>query len=363
VLCLLPGPAHAVDRPISGKSLRIVSTASGARLAFLSRDPSFLFPAIGGADDPATGSPGGIVVEIFAPTEPTQTVSAPPGVGNPGWKVVDGANDSFTYRGGAPSLRKALLREARLIKLSSDDAGLSLAAPLGRVAIRITTGSLRNCAVFDASTVVRDQPGRFVARDASAAGLSDCSDASLLGQAPCGGSEPACDGTCAAGEECVGLVGGLGTVESCVCTPIGTTPCGAGGATCEEGACPAGEECQSVDPYLMEPFCTCIDPNVLCGDGQPGGYCPPDSTCQAVPGGQFTCVPISCSGPYPTCGGTCGAGMNCVPVTVGEGGPGLCVCATPENECEGLMCGGLSCPAGESCTLDIPSTGCACEPL
>jgi hypothetical protein len=394
--CLLAisAEAQAADRPISGRSLKVASTATGARFVFISRDPSFLFPPIGSIDDPASGAPGGIVIEIFTQSELQQTISAPAGAGNPGWTAKSGADESYVYRSDGATLRKAVLREDKLIRLQSDDSGLSLSAPLGGVAIRITTGTLRNCAVFDASTVRRDQPGLFLARDASSAGLSDCSDGSLLAplgldcdskgdaptcggpcpggnvcvpgpgdtctcQQPCGATVPECGGTCAAEEECVGLVGGLGTVHSCVCTPIGVTPCGAAGSTCGEGACGAGLECQSVDPYLEEPYCACIDPTQLCGAG--GSYCPPDSECMALPGGQFGCVPTFCSGPYPTCGGTCGGGRNCVPLNVL--GSGLCVCAAPENECEGAMCGGFSCPAGEVCTPDVPSAACTCEPL
>jgi hypothetical protein len=402
VLFALPVGAHAEDRPIDGKVLKIAQTATGARLVFVSRDPSLLFPPIGSADDPATGTPGGAVVEIFTETEPAQTLSAPAGLGNPGWKVKSGANGSYLYRSATPSVRKIVLREDKLLKVLSDDAGLALTAPLGGVAIRITTGSLRNCAVFTAATIRRDEAGRFLARDSSGSALSDCSDLSLLAaleldcdskgdyptcggpcpegascQAgpgdtcacvappqPCGDTEPSCNGTCPSGEECVGILDGPPLGSSCVCTPIGVTPCGAvDPEMCDNGvgACPPDETCQffRVDPGLF--ICACFDPNQSCGNGP--GYCPPDSQCQPVPpgNGQYTCVPTFCGGTYPACGGACDAGRNCVPVDVG--GAGFCLCAAPENECEGLMCGGFSCPPGEVCTPDLGTTACTCEPL
>jgi hypothetical protein len=294
-------------------------------------------------------------------TGPEQTVSAPAGLGNPGWNVRNGAyGTSYVYRSDGPSLRRVVMREGKLLRVQSDETGFSLAAPLGGVAIRIITGSIRNCAVFDASTVQRDQPGRFIAGDASAAGLSDCSDASLL--APLGldcenkGDAPTCGGPCPNGGFCV-----AGPGDTCTCHEA----CGGNWETnpsCD-GMCPPGEGCDLVEPYLTEAFCTCIDPTVPCGLGQPGGYCPPDSTCGPTPGGGFSCIPTFCSGPYPTCGGTCDAGRNCVPVDAD--GNGFCICATPEFACDGASCGGFSCPAGEVCTVDTDPSGfaCTCEPL
>ena len=303
----IPVAAQALDRPVSGQSLTIARTAGGARLTFVSHDPALLFPPIGSLDDPATGSPGGIVVEVFPQTEPQQTVSAPDGLGNPGWKVSNGVVDGYLYRSPGPAVRKIVLRAGKLLKVLSGDAGLDLAAPLGGVAIRITTGSRRNCAVFPAGTVRRDQAGRFVARGAIAAALSDCSDASLLaplaldcdskgdyptcgGVCPassscvagpgntctcvttCGNSYPSCNGTCASGEECAFLYYPGG---SCVCTPIGVTPCGAqewNSGACGSGACPAGETCQFFRIDIGVSVCGCFDPNQPCGGGGgPGG--------------------------------------------------------------------------------------------
>lgn len=56
---MMPGAAAAVDQPIDGVRLRIVRSGTGEKLVFVSRDPDALFPAIGGPDDPGTGSPGG----------------------------------------------------------------------------------------------------------------------------------------------------------------------------------------------------------------------------------------------------------------------------------------------------------------
>jgi hypothetical protein len=362
----IPVAAQALDRPISAQSLTITRTAGGARLTFVSRDPALLFPPIGSADDPATGSPGGIVVEVFPQTEPQQTVSAPGGLGNPGWEVRDGVVDGYLYRSSGPAVRKTVLRAGKLLKVLSDDAGLDLAAPLVGVAIRITTGSRRNCAVFPAGTVRRDQAGRFVARGAIAAALSDCSDASLLAPLAldCDSKSdyPTCGGPCPSGEECVAIYGPPG---GCACTPIGVTPCGAQGwnsAACESGACPAGETCQYYRYDVGSYACGCFDPNQPCGAGGGPGVCPPDAgECQPLEYGGYTCTPTFCGGTYPTCGGPCGAGRACVPVTLEGMSSGLCVCGAPENQCD-QMCGGFTCAPGEVCT-GHDSGACSCEPL
>src|SRR4029450_6219519 len=63
LLVLVATPGLATDRPISGVKLVVVRAKSGReKLVFVSKDPSFLFPAIGSIDDPGTGSPGGALI-------------------------------------------------------------------------------------------------------------------------------------------------------------------------------------------------------------------------------------------------------------------------------------------------------------
>src|SRR5690348_12884915 len=59
--------AHAVDQPIAATKLLLKRSPSGKQtLTFVSKDPAFLFPTIGSADDPATGTPGGATIELFS---------------------------------------------------------------------------------------------------------------------------------------------------------------------------------------------------------------------------------------------------------------------------------------------------------
>lgn len=187
---LLPVAAAAVDRPIAAKKLQLKRSSSGKeKLVFQSKDPSFLFPAIASADDPAGGSPGGFSIEVFSQNDPARPVlAAPGGIGKPGWQVKDGTTDSYKYRNSAapaaPSpLKVVVLKEGKQIKVTAAAIGLALAGPQGAVAVRVTTGTLRSCAVFGAGTVRRDQPASFLAANAPVPSIPDCSDASLGGGA------------------------------------------------------------------------------------------------------------------------------------------------------------------------------------
>ena len=187
---LSPAAARALDRPISGKKLQLRRSSNGKeKLVFQSKDTTFLFPAIGSADDPSIGTPGGMTVELFSQTDPNHPlIIAPAGVGKPGWEVVTGSSPSFKYRNsvapaGPSPLKVVVLKQGKQMKLTGAAIGLALTAPQHSLAIRVTTGSLRNCAVFGASTVRRDQPGSFLATKALAPSIPDCSDASLGGGA------------------------------------------------------------------------------------------------------------------------------------------------------------------------------------
>ena len=179
-------PAAAVDQPIDAKKLILKRSSSGKeKLVFQSKDPAFLFPTVGGADDPQAGSPGGATIELVSPGEGLGVIEVPGGLTVPApWSVKLGTYNEYRYAnkdapGGPSSVRKMRIRDARHIKISGRGVSLPLIAPQGAVAIRITTGSLRNCALFNAATIKKDVAGNFTAKLASTAALSDCSDASL----------------------------------------------------------------------------------------------------------------------------------------------------------------------------------------
>jgi len=313
--------AHATDRPISASTLTISRSASGReKLVFVSKDPSFLFPAVGSFDDPGTGTPGGIHVDLFPAN------SAPLGFGyivlggtsDPGWSSKDAAVDEHRYRnpdapGGPTPVKAVLLKQGKRIKLVARGVPSSLVGPYGAIEIRLTTGALRNCALFDGPTIRHDEPDRFVARGAVASSLTDCA----------GPPPPTTTTTLTPYQLCTGV---------------------SGYPTCD-GTCPGTDEC---------------GPN---RDQDNGG----EFVCACFPAGVIPCAESG----YPTCGGACfGAGV-CQAFHVFESGGGEttgCACAAPDSSCdvpEPTQCRGFGlCPAGQVCTAaTVLGLQCDCVPL
>jgi hypothetical protein len=275
VLCvMLEATALAADQPVTGAMLVLRRSSSGAEaLVFVSKDPAALFPAIGSADDPQTGNPGGALVELFSTAEPSgATHTVPPA----NWTARPGTRPShrFSNRRAPDTLsdvRTVVLKQGRLLKVVGRGVGLGLTTSQGTVGIRITTGSLRNCALFGPPSVRRDQAGVFDARNASTAGLADCSETSL---------------------------GGTSTTTTSTTTTVGATT--------------STIMCASTTTTTSLP--SCERPYPMCAS-TPYGVCFNGHTCEVDSvNGACTCTgpPPSC-GQYGTqyCGGTCPDGQMC----------------------------------------------------
>jgi hypothetical protein len=347
--------AAALDQPITARKLTLRRTAGGQeKLSFLTKDPAFLFPAIGSADDPAIGTPGGVLVEIFSEHRGAVAITVPGAVG---WFTRDGAPPSYKFvnkqaPNGVSTVSSLLIKGGRALRLRGTSVGFGATGALGTVGVRITMGSLRSCALFDEVSIKRE--GRvFLARNATSGGLADCSNASLggfsctdagdaptcggtcpegsecatpdlstceciSGAQPCGDTDPVCNGACPAGEVC-GSVGGL-PLPGCACLPAASTPCGDTAELSCGGDCPAGESCFGVSfpvgPITLD-GCQCLSepPVDACGG------CPLGLDCIVGPGIGPLCLAF-CSGGdgAPTCNGTCPGSFTCANLS------GLCIC-------------------------------------
>lgn len=350
--------ADAVDLPVSARKLILRRTAGGEeKLSFLTKDANFPFPAIGSDDDPMMGTPGGVTIELFSPEQGAVRIDVPAAVG---WIAKDGSPAFYKFTnklapGGVSAVSSLLVKEERAIRLRSSSVGFPSMAPLGPVGIRITMGTLRVCALFDATTIKRDEARVFLARDAKAASLADCSTASLGGPT-CGelADAPICGGTCPAGSAC-----GSRDLSTCECIAA-AQPCGDTAPVCN-GECPAGQECGTTGG-LPFPGCACLPTgSTPCGNELSptcGGDCPSGLDCYGVtfPFGPFTANGCQCLAEPPTdpCGG-CLPGFQCI---VGPGlGP---ICLAFCNGASGPPTCGGPCPAGLSC--GVVSGTCLCQP-
>jgi hypothetical protein len=376
-------PCRAADQPIGAVKLSLTRSSSGTeRLTFTSRDVHVLFPALGGADDPSVV---GASVTLVSPYEAPVTLAIPPGIGNPGWRLTDRALDRYKFTngaspGGSSVVRQLGLRENRGVKIVAREIGLALTAAQGSVGIRVTTGSLRSCARFDAPTIVVDQPGRFIARGAIAVG-ADCDDASLGASTTTTSSTtptsstlaPGCgNGAIDAGEDCDGtnIDGGPFGIG---CYPPGSANecqfCGAPRCRYELGlefpCCDESKTCVPLGPNGGE----CRGPeDAVCGNGavEPGEQCElPFFPCSSggcfPPGDPHECqccgtdTSFCYDGPaFPAT--LCCPGFTCAHYTPqaagGAFGLGECAstCAPMGTECGA---NGLSCCAG-SCVQPDP---------
>lgn len=327
VFFALTSAASALDHPIAGRAKILLVQSSGKeKLTFVARDSAFLFPAIGGADDP---SQVGATVDIVPQPKHYPGVLSLTG----GWTSKVGVRGSYTFKNlaapdGVSTVRMQIV-EGKQIKLTAKTiggAGATVSHTDGFV-VRVTIGTVRNCVRFGpVPAQVYGDGFKFLAKASSAEPLADCSDAAIGMPSPCDFSYPTCGGACPTGESCTtfGIDPGFG---HCGCLPVGATACGTPGVPTCGGACPSGETCRSA--YGLPVFgsrlgCDCGPPDP-CGSG--GIDCPNGFACGYLPP-RTTCLPIMC-GLYPACGvGPCRDGGTCTTQPLG-GDSGVCVCQAP----------------------------------
>ncbi|MFT5042012.1 MAG: hypothetical protein ACI8TX_002992 [Hyphomicrobiaceae bacterium] len=387
VALLLPRVSLSSDYPVAARKLVVKAKSGKEKLVLVVKDAAIGFPAIGGSDDPMGV---GADVELFAGSGEFGDLVMP----STGWLSKPGTYQ-FENKGaplGISPVRKLKLREGRSLKIVSRGAGVVPTGSLGSIALRLTTGTVRTCVLFDASTVVKEDSTRFIAKKALAASLVDCSDEELgipcqldpvtfncVGGCsgagvcaltdpfsfvcscvdptdPCDGTAPVCNGTCPAGEFCAAFGGG--SSPGCGCIPDGDPVCGGIPGVCG-GSCPTGLACGAVFDLPVfggGPFCTCGGSGD-CGSSGGGLTCPPGFGCGGVPGSGPFCVPIDCPGStgYPSCGGNCGAGASCNAVSVA--GFDTCICSPQATACD-ASCEGYECGGGQSCILDVGNCMC-----
>jgi len=101
---------------------------------------------------------------MFSAGEGAATLTVPAGVRHARWHTTTGvhARHRFVNR-DAPSGASVVRFAPPETGKATDDrracGGVPAAAAQGTIGVRVTTGGIRNCALFDAASVVRDEPG------------------------------------------------------------------------------------------------------------------------------------------------------------------------------------------------------------
>jgi hypothetical protein len=301
--------------------------ANGIRekLTFLSKDVGWTLPPV------VNGTPGPLRIDVSSPAHPSPiTFSVPPLAGRPGWTAsIDDLGAPRRYRfknqaspNGFSSIDSITWSAKGVFKLVVRRAVLDASVTQGGFRIRVTDATNSRCIVFDDTTIINDVPGSFLARNADATGLVDCSAASLgePESAPCAPTPAgnACGGSCASDAQCTYNVFG----GTCSCRGGTGLTCGGSTPMCN-GYCPVGTRCGGVSGASGSASqCGCVpDVATACGDsGYPtcGGTCPdPTQVCRpthssfSIAGTQIGC---SCNAPGPCTGFvTCSPGADCPP--------------------------------------------------
>jgi hypothetical protein len=198
-LGMLAGVASAEDQLLPGRKLVLKSTAAGGKAVFATKAPLTVFPASGSLVDPSMA--GGTFRLVNPTTGESQLFDLPPA----GWSLrKNGTIYKFSNAGvpaGSTPAKVALLKQKKGMRVVAKASGLTLdEAQQGSVGVIVTTGGNRYCALFG-GTVKRDEPGRFIAKNAPAP--TECPTDSACGNGQLDFDEECEAGIpCAAGQEC-----------------------------------------------------------------------------------------------------------------------------------------------------------------
>lgn len=176
-------PECHFDFPIDLAKLRLVRKPSGKEVLSIGTREQYLpFPSAPAS--PFFGFGEGATLELFSQAEGAASHAVPRGPGwdtKWTWRAIIGVYKNGDAPLGPSSLQKLAWRngKGKALKLVGRALGLPMAAPHGEIAVRLTTGALRVCSLFDASTLKRDLPGSVIGKGAVSTSLPDCGDTSM----------------------------------------------------------------------------------------------------------------------------------------------------------------------------------------
>jgi hypothetical protein len=164
--------AVGVDQPLSAVKLLLKSSATAEKALFLSKDAAIQTPLLNGPNDPTLF---GASVE-FCSAGGHAVFDLPAHAWH---QNGTGTVFKYTASGSGADVKVALIKGGRTLKVVSKAVGLPLDGGIGPVGVRVATGEVRNCALFTSATILKDEPGKYIAQSALAGAITDCSDVSL----------------------------------------------------------------------------------------------------------------------------------------------------------------------------------------
>jgi hypothetical protein len=98
---------------------------------------------------------------------------------------ANAAGTAYTFKNktapdGTSAVKGARIQSGKGLKVAAKLAGLPLGGPHGKVAVRMSTGTIRNCAVFGGE-IQADEADRFQAKEAEVPLIADCTTPSVVG--------------------------------------------------------------------------------------------------------------------------------------------------------------------------------------
>lgn len=150
---------------LSGRNAIVQVNKKGkGKIVFLAKDAAIQAPS----------SPEGAFLELCSPTGGVGSLDLP--VEN--WVVKPSGAAKYLVKGKPEGVKTALVKPGKTLKIvGSSVGGLDMTAPLGSLGVRLTIGSLVQCALFTGDAVRKDDAGKFSGKQAAAP--ADCSDATL----------------------------------------------------------------------------------------------------------------------------------------------------------------------------------------
>jgi hypothetical protein len=179
-VAVLATSASATDFLILGKKLVVKDTKNNSKMVFKSKDDQIDVP------DPALG-PDQVGASLTL-LNPITGVSGTLPLPAAGWKT-NRSGTTYRYNDG---LAKVLFRNRRQLKVKVKNTIISIRDDSqGTLGFILTVGTDRYCALFDPFSVRRDQPCKFIAKNAAAPVVCPSAGGSPSGAFVAGSTLPA----------------------------------------------------------------------------------------------------------------------------------------------------------------------------